>query len=453
MTLAGLTHPGPPINVLLIAEDAELARTTPEWISGFAEGSRSLVVLFPDRARGYPLDSLETLLHHEVAHVLFWRAARGRPVPRWFNEGLALADERPIGLGDRTRLAWTLIRYGRLDLRRLERLFGEGRAANQRAYAVSGALVRELLRSYGQASAGRVLALVGAGASFEEAFQRATGWQPAVNAREGIERLHVRIGENREGVRITASAGVASYPEHAESADGLITVCAALKEELVRLGIPPERVRTLRNGVDLEIFKPLHPQQAKDALAVGGPVLASVGSLIERKGHDLVIRALQHLPEVTLLIAGEGPEKAALARLAAAIGVENRVRFLGGVPHERLSGIYSAADALVLASSREGWPNVLLESMACGTPVIASNVWGAPEIIKAPEAGVLLHERTAGAIASAARALLAAPPPREATRAYAQRFSWQETTEGQVDLFSRILRPASAVMPVSRAFP
>jgi glycosyltransferase involved in cell wall biosynthesis len=238
----------------------------------------------------------------------------------------------------------------------------------------------------------------------------------------------------------------------AERADGLITVCAALKEELVRLGVPPERVRTLRNGVDLEVFKPIDPQQAKDTLAVNGPVLASVGSLIARKGHDLVIRALEHLPEVTLLIAGQGPEKAALARLAAALGVEKRVRFLGSVPHERLSEIYSAADALVLASSREGWPNVLLESMACGTPVIASNVWGAPEIIKAPEAGVLLPDRTASAIVSAAGALLAAPPPREATRAYAQRFSWQETTEGQIDLFSRILRPASAVMSVPRAF-
>jgi glycosyltransferase involved in cell wall biosynthesis len=106
----------------------------------------------------------------------------------------------------------------------------------------------------------------------------------------------------------------------------------------------------------------------------------------------------------------------------------------------------------VLASSREGWPNVLLESMACGTPVIASNVWGAPEIIKAPEAGVLLHERTAGAIVSAARALLAALPPREATRAYAQRFSWQETTDGQIELFSRILRSTSPVMSVPCSF-
>lgn len=235
----------------------------------------------------------------------------------------------------------------------------------------------------------------------------------------------------------------------AERADGLITVCAALKDELVRLGIPPERIRTLRNGVDLEIFRPINPQQAKAALAVSGPVVASVGSLIARKGHDLVIGALEHLPDVTLLIAGEGPEKAALARLAAAIGVENRVRFLGSIPHEGLREIYSAADALILASSREGWPNVLLESMACGTPAIASNVWGAPEIIKAPEAGVLLQSRTASGIASAVRALLAALPPREATRAYAERFNWQETTEGQIDLFSQILRSPSPVMSVS----
>lgn len=224
----------------------------------------------------------------------------------------------------------------------------------------------------------------------------------------------------------------------AENADGVITVCAALKDELVCLGVAPERIRVLRNGVDLAVFAPLDPARAKAALAVDGPVLASVGGLIARKGHDLVIRALAHLPEVTLLIAGQGPEEGALARLAAAAGVADRVRFLGSIPHERLCEVYSAADALVLASSREGWPNVLLESMACGTPVIASSVWGAPEIVKAAEAGLLLPARTAGAIASAVRSLLAAPPTRAATRAYAEGFSWQETTEGQIALFSRI---------------
>ncbi|TDI26116.1 MAG: hypothetical protein E2P06_03300 [Acidobacteria bacterium] len=175
MTLAGLTHAGPPIDVLLIAESSDLARGTPPWISGFADPGRNLVVLFPNRARFYPSDSLETLLHHEVAHILFSRAAQGRPVPRWFNEGLALAAERPVGLGDRSRLAWTLVRHGVVSLSELERLFDEGRAANQRAYAVASALVRDLLRAHGEASAGRVLSLVGQDRPFDEAFETGMG--------------------------------------------------------------------------------------------------------------------------------------------------------------------------------------------------------------------------------------------------------------------------------------
>ena len=175
MTLAGLTRAGPPIEVLLIAESSDLARGTPPWIAGFADAARNLAVLFPGRARSYPSDSLETLLHHEVAHILFSRAAQGQPVPRWFNEGLALAAERPAGLADRSRLAWTLVRHGGVSLPELDRLFGEGRAANQRAYAVSSALVRDLLRAHGEASAGRVLSLVGQGRPFDEAFEAATG--------------------------------------------------------------------------------------------------------------------------------------------------------------------------------------------------------------------------------------------------------------------------------------
>ena len=185
MALAGLTTAGLPIDVLLIAEGSELARKTPRWTSGFADAGRGMVVLFPNRARSYPSDSLETLLHHEVAHILFSRAARGRPVPRWFNEGLALAAERPVGLADRSRLAWTLVRHGRVSLDELEQLFGEGRAGNQRAYAVSSALVRDLLRTHGEKTAGRVLALVGEGRPFDEAFAHATG-EPLASIVEGF---------------------------------------------------------------------------------------------------------------------------------------------------------------------------------------------------------------------------------------------------------------------------
>ena len=175
MRLAGLTDPGPPIDVLLVAEDSDLARATPSWISGFADAGRSLVVLFPGRTRLYPTDSLEALLQHEVAHVLFSRAARGRPVPRWFNEGLALAAERPVGLGNRSRVAWTRVRHGEIPLSDLERLFTGGPAATRRAYAVASALVHDLLERHGEDSAGRILARLGQDRPFPRAFEEATG--------------------------------------------------------------------------------------------------------------------------------------------------------------------------------------------------------------------------------------------------------------------------------------
>jgi len=228
---------------------------------------------------------------------------------------------------------------------------------------------------------------------------------------------------------------------------GIITVCAALKDELIALGVDESSVVVLRNGVDLELFGLEDIRAARGAFGISRFALASVGHLIRRKGHDLVIGALTELPDVDAYIAGSGPEEGRLRSLARSLGVADRVHFLGALPQERLSTLYNAVDALVLASSREGWANVLLEAMACGTPVVASNVWGTPEVVAAPEAGVLMRERTAAGMVEAVHRLRAALPARTATRRYAEQFSWDETTHGQLELFAKILRTERSGIP------
>lgn len=224
----------------------------------------------------------------------------------------------------------------------------------------------------------------------------------------------------------------------AAQAEGLVTVCAALRERLVELGVAAERVTVLRNGVDLERFQPVAAEPLRQRLNLHGQVLLSVGNLVELKGHHLIIEALQTLSDCTLMIIGAGPERAALERLAARLGVAERVRFLGLIAHTELRDYYAAADALVLASSREGWANVLLEAMACGTPAVATRVWGTPEVVAAPAAGVLIDERSARGIAAGVRRLFAARGSRAATRAYAEGFSWADTSRGQFELFKRL---------------
>lgn len=262
-----------------------------------------------------------------------------------------------------------------------------------------------------------------------------------------------RIGR-RLGIPVVMTArgnDVSLIPNHAVPRDlilkacrrvaAVITVSAALKERLVEMGVDPEKIAVLRNGVNLRLFRPMDRQATRKRLGLEGPTLVSVGHLIERKGHHLVVEAMAGLPGFTLLIIGEGEERRRLEAQIRDLGLGDRVRLLGARPHEELPELYGAADALVLASSREGWANVLLEAMGCGTPVVATPIWGTPEVVQRPEAGVLIENRSAEAIVAGVKHLMANPPPRDATRAYAQDFSWDATTQGQLALFRRILEP------------
>lgn len=233
----------------------------------------------------------------------------------------------------------------------------------------------------------------------------------------------------------------AKIQQVAAAAAHMITVAAALQDYLHDMGVSGEKLSVLRNGVDLQFFQPPDDRAAlREMLGFSDrPTLLSVGHLIERKGHHLVIEAMRELPEADLLIAGDGPELAALQGLVEQWSLGERVIFAGRLSQEELRQHYQAADALILASSREGWANVLLESMACGTPVVATPVDGTPEVVAGPAAGQLTEDRSAAAIVRATRALIADMPERQATRRYAEGFSWDATSRGQLDIFERAI--------------
>ena len=224
-------------------------------------------------------------------------------------------------------------------------------------------------------------------------------------------------------------------------ADGLLAVSASLRRDMIALGMPPERIAVHYTGVDLERFAPLDREQAKAALGVAGPLVVSVGALIPRKGHDLLIRAMAMLPGATLLVAGDGPERGRLAGLITTLGLDGRVRLLGGVPHGALPAILAAADVMALASQSEGLANAWVEALACGTPVVTPDVDGAAEAIDRPAAGRLIVERTPAALAAAIGAILADPPAQAEVRAGAERFAWSRNTE---QLYGHLAGLASA---------
>jgi hypothetical protein len=166
-----------PITVVLAPEGSAAARATAPWIAGYARDGRGpgLIVLFPARADRYPDFGLGAVLRHELTHLFVSRAARNGDVPRWFNEGLAMAVGREAGLGDRARVALAVIDDGSLPIARLDAAFSGGEAQVHSAYALAGDLVRELMARHGRDSGARILAGVARGERFRDAFFAVTG--------------------------------------------------------------------------------------------------------------------------------------------------------------------------------------------------------------------------------------------------------------------------------------
>jgi teichuronic acid biosynthesis glycosyltransferase TuaC len=255
---------------------------------------------------------------------------------------------------------------------------------------------------------------------------RALGVPVSIKARGSDIHHWTKAGSSRRQI---VAAG--------EAAKGLLAVSGALRNDMIALGMAASKIRVHYTGVDLDRFRPVERSAAKAALGVTGPLLLSVGYLIERKGQQIAIAALSELPGATLLIVGQGPARAALEAQAAALGLGDRVRLLGPLPHDQLPALFAAADVMVLPSATEGLANVWVEALASGTPIVTSDVGGAREVVDRPAAG-RLATRTPAAVAAAVREVLSDAPSQEAVRAVAERFTWQANGAALYDHLSRV---------------
>ncbi len=209
----------------------------------------------------------------------------------------------------------------------------------------------------------------------------------------------------------------------AKKAAGLLAVSAALKADMVALGMSADKIMVHYTGLDQSRFAPRDRAEEKAKLKVTGPLILCVGALIPRKNQALLIEALTQLPDVTLMLAGQGESEGDYRTLCAQHKVTDRVRFMGSVPHDELPALFAAADVMALVSESEGLANAWVEALACGTPVVASNVGGAPELIRSPDAGRIV-ERDVSAIVAAIRELIDTPIEPKRVAAQVAQFSW-----------------------------
>jgi len=187
--------------------------------------------------------------------------------------------------------------------------------------------------------------------------------------------------------------------EALKGAAAVISVSSGLAEAAIELGSDPARMRVIPNGVDAGIFNIKDKKACRKTLGLpeDKKILVTVAHLGHRKGHHEVISALAGLPEDVCLVLVGGPAQGGthetIMAEAEKSGVEKRVILAGPQPYDQVARYFSAADASVLASYREGCPNAVLESLACGTPVVATDVGAVRDILPVPGAGCIVPRK------------------------------------------------------------
>lgn len=228
-------------------------------------------------------------------------------------------------------------------------------------------------------------------------------------------------------------------------ADRIFSVSASLLAAVKGLDIDMSKARVIGNGVDTEYFFPGDKKDIRNQLGIPehARVLISVGTLVERKGFHRVIELLPRLSEIMpdimyLVVGGPGPEgdwQDQLRRQVEDRGLHGIVRFTGHLEKDDLRAALSSADLFVLATSNEGWANVFLEAMACGLPVVTTDVGGNREVISSPSLGTIVPYGDKEALSQAILEALERRWDRSVIIEHARENSWDSRVEALVDEF------------------
>lgn len=296
------------------------------------------------------------------------------------------------------------------------------------------ALVRRLRRTHG-------IQVIDAHFAYPDgdASVRLGGWLdlPVTVTLRGTEGRYSRMPKFRDKVVRTLAR-----------ATRVFAVSGSLRDLARTLGAADDKTQVVGNGVDLARFHPVDRDEARRALALPpeAQVLISVGGLVERKGMHRVLACLPDLlaqfPDLHYVIVGgpsaEGDMRADLERMTAELHLGERVHFTGPLLPDALKGPLSAADVFVLATSNEGWANVFLEAMACGIPVITTDVGGNREVVCRAELGTVVPFGDHAALLGALRDALDRPWPREPILGYAAGNQWDQRVRELVTAFGAI---------------
>ncbi len=247
--------------------------------------------------------------------------------------------------------------------------------------------------------------------------------------------LPVAVGVLGSDVNLVARSGLERrmVRECLASSEKVLSVSQALKLAAVGIGVPPEKIVVIPNGIDAERFVRVDRIRARELLdlPVAKRIVLCVANLVRVKGVDLVIRAFGELGDLDalLLIVGDGDQGADLRRFVRESGLEERVRFAGAKAPSEVPVWMAACDLVVLGSRAEGHPNVIVEAMASGRPVVATRVGGVPETVTSENLGLVVEAGNPAALAGAIRSALSRSWDEEAIRSVGLHRTWDDVAD------------------------